>query len=445
VPNLLAYGMILLWPIIAILLYKRFDTVTATFWTIVGGYMFLPVRTAIDLPMVPAIGKDEISAIAAFIGCRFIKNEKIALFGGNTVQKSLIFLLLILPFINVFFNMAPMFDGRSWIKGLTSYDAASQVIAQYLNLLPFVIAISIVKSSDDLEKIVRLLVIAGLIYSILILVEIRLSPQLHTWIYGFFPHSFAQQIRMGGFRAVVFMGHGLLVAIFCFVCVCAAAIQLKIGKQNEKVRNVYIFLFLVAILILQKSVGAIGMGLVIGCSILFLYRSQQVLIIKVIVAIFFLYPTFSILNLVPYDAIVSFINDFSADRAQSTNYRFTNEIELMQHAYQKLFIGWGGWGRNQFYNNVTDGYWLIIYGMYGSIYFYALFSLFIMGAVNGVSKTSTKKNEQIVYLGLSLILAGVLFDQIQNASLGSSWFWFLSGLLASPMRNKNYQNSIQNK
>ena len=63
-PNLFAYGMIILWPIIAILMYKRFDTLTATFWTIVGGYMFLPVRTAFDLPLIPAIGKDEISAIA---------------------------------------------------------------------------------------------------------------------------------------------------------------------------------------------------------------------------------------------------------------------------------------------------------------------------------------------------------------------------------------------
>jgi hypothetical protein len=445
VPNLLAYGMILLWPLIAIILYKRFDTITATFWTIVGGYMFLPVGTAIDLPMVPAIGKDEISAIAAFIGCRFIKNERIALFGDSTLQKSLIFLLLIVPFINVFFNSAPMFNGLLWIKGLTAYDAASQVIAQYLNLLPFVVAISIVKSSEDLKKIVRLLVIAGLIYSIPILVELRLSPQLHTWIYGFFPHNFAQQIRMGGFRAVVFMGHGLQVAIFCFVCVCAAAIQLKIGKQNKKVLNVYIFLYLVAILILQKSVGAIGMGLVVAGAILFLYRSQQILIVKVHVAIFFLYPTFSILNLIPYEAIVSFISDFSVDRAESTNYRFTNEIELMQHAYKKLFIGWGGWGRNQFYNSVTDGYWIIIYGTYGAVYFYALFGLFIIGTLKGISKTTIIKNDQIVYLGLSLIVACALFDQVQNASLNSSWLWFLSGLLSSSMRKKNYQNGLVNR
>jgi hypothetical protein len=437
VPNLLAFGMILLWPLIAIIFYKRFDTVTATFWTIVGGYMFLPVGTAIDLPMVPAIGKDEISAIAAFIGCRFIKNEKIALFGNSTLQKYLISLLMIVPFINVFFNSSPMFDGLLWIQGLTPYDAASQVITQYLELLPFVIAISIVKSSEELEKIVRLLVIAGLIYSILILIEIRLSPQLHTWIYGFFPHSFAQQARMGGFRAVVFMGHGLMVAIFCFVCVCAAAIQFKISKQHEKVRNVYILLYLFTILILQKSVGAIGMGLVITGGILFLYRSQQVLITKVIVAIFFLYPSLSILNLIPYEAITSFISDFNVDRAQSTNFRFTNEIELMQHAYQKLFIGWGSWGRNSFYDSITDGYWIIILGVYGTIYFYALFGMFIMGVFNSMLKTSTIKNEQIVYSGLSLMLAGVLFDQLQNASLSSSWLWFLSGLLSASIRKKN--------
>jgi hypothetical protein len=64
-PNIFAYGIILLWPFIAILLYKKFDTVTATFWTIVGGYMLLPMRTIFDFPMIPPVGKDEISAFAA--------------------------------------------------------------------------------------------------------------------------------------------------------------------------------------------------------------------------------------------------------------------------------------------------------------------------------------------------------------------------------------------
>jgi hypothetical protein len=444
VPNLLAYAMILLWPFIAIIFYKKFDTITATFWTIVGGYMFLPVATVFDFPMIPAVGKDVISAIAAFIGCKFIKNENITLFGVNTVQKLIISLLLFIPLVNVFFNSEPMFDGWAWIPGLTLYDAISQMLAQYLTFLPFFIAVSIVKSRDDLEKIVRLLVVAGLIYSVVVLFEIRLSPQLHTWIYGFFPHNFGQQMRGDGFRAVVFMGHGLLVAIFCFVCVCAAAIQVKIGSPKEKIRNICIFIYLVLIVVLQKSVGAIGLSFLIAMSILFLHNSQQKIVIKLLIAIFFLYPTLSILNLIPYDAIIAFISDFSPERAHSTDYRFTNEIELMQHAYQKLFIGWGSYGRNALWNSVTDGYWIIIFGVYGSIYFYALFALFTMGALKGISKHATK-NQQLVYLGLSLILAGVLFDQIQNASLGSSWLWFLSGILSSPtLRANNHNDSRLN-
>jgi hypothetical protein len=435
-PNLFAFGMIIFWPFIAIILYKKLDTVTATFWTIVGGYMFLPVGTVIDFPMIPEIGKDEISAVAAFIGCRFIKNENIALFGANTIQKFIIILLLIIPFINIFFNADPMFDGRFWKQGLTIYDAVSKILSQYLELLVFVIAVNVVKKRDDIEKIVRLLVIAGLIYSLLVLIEIRLSPQLHTWIYGFFPHIFNQQMRGDGFRAVVFMGHGLLVGIFYFVCVCSAAIQVKISSQQEKIRNICIFIYLFLVLILQKSMGSFGLGLLISIGILLFAISKQKLIIKLLVVIFVLYPTLSILNLIPYEAITAFISDYSADRAQSTNYRFTNEVDLVQHAYEKFLIGWGGWGRNMLWDSVTDGYWIIIYGVYGAVYFCALFGLFIMGALNGISKNATQ-NQELAYFGLSLIVAGVLIDQIQNASLNHSWLWFLSGVLSSPMLKKN--------
>ncbi|MFQ3192363.1 MAG: hypothetical protein ACI936_003515 [Paraglaciecola sp.] len=435
-PNLLAFAMILLWPFIAIVFYKKFDTVTATFWTIVGGYMFLPVSTVFDFPMIPAIGKDEISAIAAFIGCKFIKNENITLFGVNTIQKFIIFLLLFIPFVNVFFNSEPIFNGLAWIKGLTLYDAMSQILAQYLELLAFFIAVSIVKSRDDLEKVVRLLVIAGLIYSLLVLIEIRLSPQLHAWIYGFFPHVFGQAMRGDGFRAVVFMDNGLMVATFCFVCVCSAAIQVKISSPKEKIRNICILMYLLLIIVLQKSVGAIGLSFLATIIILFCYYSQQKIIIKLFIAIFFLYPTLSVLNLIPYEAIITFISDFSPERAGSTNYRFTNEIELVRHAYEKSLIGWGSWGRNTFWNSVTDGKWIIVYGVYGGIYFCAFFGLFTMGALTGISRNATK-NQQVAYLGLSLILAGVLFDQIQNASLNSNWLWFLSGILCSPMLRDN--------
>ena len=429
-PNLFAYGMIILWPIIAILMYKRFDTLTATFWTIVGGYMFLPVRTAFDLPLIPAIGKDEISAIAAFIGCRLIKNEKVAFFGTDNFQKFIISLMLFIPFANVLFNSDPVFNGYEWIQGLTIYDAVSQVIKQYLELLPFVIALGVVKKNADLEKIAHLLVFAGLIYSVLVLFEIYFSPQLHTWIYGFFPHSFTQQIRFGGFRAVVFMGHGLLVATFLFVCVSAAAIQIRTGRRKDKGRNIIIFSYLLLVLLLSKTVSAFLLATIVTGSILLMNISFQKIIVRLLIFTFLLYPTLSILNLIPYDGIIDFISNFSVDRAGSLNFRFNNEIPMLSHAFEKFLIGWGSWGRSLLPNSVPDGYWLIVYGTYGAIYFYALFGLFIRGAFKTITK-NTNRNEKTVYFGLSLILAGILFDQIPNSSLGSSWLWFLSGCLSA--------------
>jgi hypothetical protein len=445
-PNIFAFAMIFLWPIIAILLYKKADTVTATFWTIVGGYMFLPVKAAIDLPMIPAIGKDEISAIAALFGCYFIKHEKIAFFGANNLQKILIGLLLFIPILNVFFNQDPMFNGARWMPGLTLYDAISQVLAQYLELLPFIIAISIVKNVDDLAKIMRLLVIAGLVYSIPVLLEIRISPQLHTWVYGFFPHSFAQQARFGGFRAVVFMGHGLLVATFICVCVCAAAIQVKISTQQQKTRNIFIFGYLLFVLIASKSVGAIILAIVAATSILFLFNTMQKNIVKIIVSVFLLYPTLSILGLIPYEGIITFINDFNTDRAQSLDFRFFNEKTLMAHAYEKFLIGWGSWARNRLEDTVSDGYWLIVYGRYGAVYFYALFGLFILPAVSKLKDTTGTLNERAIYVGFSLILASVLFDQIPNSSLDSSWLWYLCGCLGGYVTNHklNKQHNYPN-
>ncbi len=440
-PNLFAYGVILLWPLIAILLYKKFDTVTATFWTIVGGYMFLPVKTAIDLPMIPAIGKDEISAIAALIGCIVIKNEKISFFGITKIHKILIGLLLVIPFVNVFFNTEPMYNRELWVPGLSIYDSISQVLAQYLRLLPFIIAVNIVRSVKDLERIIHLLVIAGLGYSVLILFEIRISPQLHTWVYGFFPHSFAQQFRFGGYRAVVFMGHGLLVATFCFVCVGAAAIQLKIGSQKNKAKNLAILAYLLFVLIVSKTVGSIFLGLVTGFSIVFLSLWQQKLVVKILVLIFLLYPTLSILNVVPYDSIISFIRDFSEEKADSLEFRFTHEVTLITHAFEKFLVGWGSWGRNLLHGSIPDGYWVIVYGQYGAIYFYALFGLFIASGISALSSNAVRQNKQI-YLGLGLILACVLFDQIPNSSLGSSWLWFLSGVLVTPiLKEKNKANA----
>ncbi|OUR61404.1 hypothetical protein A9Q74_09575 [Colwellia sp. 39_35_sub15_T18] len=428
-PNLFAYGMIILWPFIAILLYRRFDTVTATFWTIVGGYMFLPVKTVIDLPIF-LIGKEEISALSALCCCLYIKKKKIYFLGKNKVQRSFILFIVCIPIFNVLFNLEPMFNGQIWIKGLSVYDAIVAMFNQYVRLLPFIIGISICEKVEDLDKIIKFVIKAGLIYSILFLVEIKFTPQLHIWFYGFFPHEYAQQIRYGSVRPVIFMGHGLLVASFYMVCLCMTAIELKNCQNRNKMQTVFIFVFFALIMLSTKTIGAIILAFSVSFLILFSQIKVQKIFTIIFVALFFIYPTLSIFDLIPYEYIVDYIKEIDTERASSIEVRFNNEALLLDHIRDKFFIGWGGMARNRFYNTVSDGYWLIIMSYYGFLYFFAYFGLFSFGIV---AKTKIVNNARLNRVGTStaLLLSAILIDQLPNSSLSHGWLWLVSGIFCS--------------
>ena len=70
----------------------------------------------------------------------------------------------------------------------------------------------------------KALAAAGLIYSIPLLFEIRFSPQIHYWVYGYYSSDFIQEMRQdGAFRPMVFMGHGLAACFFAMTTVVASA------------------------------------------------------------------------------------------------------------------------------------------------------------------------------------------------------------------------------
>ena len=56
--------------------------------------------------------------------------------------------------------------------------------------------------------------IGGLVYVPLCIYEMKFSPILHMQVYGFAQNSIAQQIRLGGWRPMVFLPHGIAVGLF---------------------------------------------------------------------------------------------------------------------------------------------------------------------------------------------------------------------------------------
>src|SRR5207248_1739976 len=104
--------------------------------------------------------------------------------------------------------LMPVISG--FANGMTFKDsfAESRQAACHF-LVPYLAGRLYLGDRDSFRDLVAAVLVGGLVYLPLCLVEIRFSPQLHLWVYGFLQHDFSQTIRFDGYRPMVFMQHGL--------------------------------------------------------------------------------------------------------------------------------------------------------------------------------------------------------------------------------------------
>src|SRR5207253_10406528 len=123
--------------------------------------------------------------------------------------------------------------------------------------------------------------VGGLVYVPLCLVEIRFSPELHHWVYGFLQHDFTQTIRFDGYRPMVFMEHGLALGLWMSAACLAgywlwrAGLWQRLGLPEALARRPGLTLLaLAATTVACKSTGAILLG-VAGAAALHFGRSLR--------------------------------------------------------------------------------------------------------------------------------------------------------------------------
>lgn len=450
--NEIAYAALAIWPIIAIRLYQTKTVQVATLWTILGGFMFLPVRTEVDLPLIPPLGKDSIPVLSALLGCWFVKKRSIRFFANRGLLKSLVFLFFAIPFITTELNSDRVFVSGWVLPGLTHHDALSLLLRQFLFIAPFFIGRRFFRTYEDQFTMFKVLVIAGLFYSLLMLFEIRMSPQLHKWIYGYFPHSFGQQRRFDGFRPMVFMGHGLWVSFFTVVVLSSSMVLWKNKAKISRFSPAIVSYYLIIVLVLCKSIASILYG---ALAFIVIKNSPKIQLrfAAILVILALLYPTMSILKIFPHQKIVEIAFSFDASRAQSIEFRFENEEALLEHARKRFFFGWGGWGRNRVYNEdtgvdetVTDGRWIITFGQLGWLGFIAEFGLLSMVVflANIASKLIKSKKELALLAAHAFLVGLIMIDQLPNATL-EPWLWLLAGILLGRSESIITQNRLEHQ
>lgn len=427
--------MLALWPVVTVFLFVLLPAHRALTWSILGAYLLLPVSTSFEVPMVPPLDKTSIPNLSILMCCILFVRERWLTALKDPAIALLATVFTLSPFFTAYFNPEPLQYAGHFIPPMVMYDALAQAAANAIILIPFIAAYGLINSEKRRTDMIAILVLAALSYSVLMLIEVRLSPQLHRWVYGFFPHSFGQQMRGDGFRPVVFLGHGLLVAIFCAMAIIAAIARWRQARGKQKTRAGAIIAYLALVLLLCKSLGAVILTVILG-PIVALLRARRIAMVSAVACVILLfYPAVRGAGLVPTVMIADLAGSFSADREGSLAFRLINEDQLLQRAAAKPMFGWGSWGRNRIFSaddgkdlSVTDGTWIITLGTWGWVGYIAMFGLLCFGAIRLFWRRGALASTTVVSATLGVLLTVNLLDSIPNASVRPIT-WLLAGAM----------------
>jgi hypothetical protein len=449
--NWLAIIALLVWPVVGLWLYKARPVGQATLLTILGGYLLLPVGASVKIAEgIPQLDKVSVPAITALIGWVLFTNRRVRFSNGFGVTEILCVMLLIGPLVTSLLNQDPVWSGATLLPGASAYDGLSAIIAQFLSIAPFFIARQELKTAADVEQILKVLVAAALLYSIPILLEIRMSPQLHNWLYGYSPSQFDQNVRYGGYRPVVFIGHGLTVSFFMMTATLAATALWRARTRLRRFSPGGVTGYLGLVLILCN--GSIVYGATIAPLIGFAKPRWQVRAAVILVSIAVLYPAMRMADMVPTNYILAIAG--GGERADSLEFRFDNEKLLLDRARERLVFGWGRFGRNRIHDDygkdisVTDGQWIMMLGAFGLFGFIAEFGLLAWTVFRASAAFRFVKSERdsIFLAALALIVAVTMIDMLPNAPITPLTWLFAGALLgrAEDLRNTVRQRLKQN-
>ena len=350
------------WVPVVLLLFAALPPRRAVIAAFVGGWLFLPVFS-IDIVGLPPYSKVSASAYSVLLGAALFDHARLATYRFRWFDIPI-----------VVWCFTPL--GSSISNGLGVYDGLSASLSEIVLWgIPYFLGRVYFNDWEAIRELAIGVFLGGLIYMPLTWAEMRLSPQLHKWVYGYHQHQFAQTIRAGGYRPMVFMQHGIACAMW-MTAAAIAGVWLWLSGAVKQVAGVPVA-FLAPLLALTAafchSAGALVL-LVAGLGTLMWVRwfrnafplLAMILFIPTYVTVR-ASATWSGQDLVDISGTV-----FSEQRAQSLQHRLDAENLLTQKALQQPWFGWGRWNRNRVLDPetnkdlaVTDGMWVIVLGTTG--------------------------------------------------------------------------------
>jgi hypothetical protein len=427
-----AIAALLLYPAVVLLAFGLSRARPAVLVTLLllGGRLLLPSGIAIDLPGLPKLSRNEIINLSLFLGLLATRPRLVAAARPGRGIEILALAIAVSGVGTVLTNRDPLFYGGTSLPPLSPWDLPTAFVRDLVRFaLPVFMGRCVMQNARDLRSLLTLLAGAGLLYSLPILVELRLSPMFHYWTYGYHGQLPFLIWRFGGYRPAVYMT-GLNLAVFMATAllsaVALARARLPLRTPLFPISSAVASVYLLCVFVACKSLGAILLALPLALALALLpVRALNALAVA-LTALVLAYPLLRAYDALPVEGILSLFEGLSKQRAQSLGGRFESETLMLAKARERLLFGWGTSQRFWVFDPETgkelmapDGFWIVTLGAWGFMGFVTTFGIFTL-PVFLVAKRLARIPADANLLALGLMLSVVLltFDYLPNGFWG---------------------------
>ena len=350
---------LLFWIVVSFVLTAAIQGHKAFTWAFLGAVFFLPANLpeSYQIAGLPILAKDSVVTYGMLPATLLFRWQNLGL------KNKWDLLLLAMVVCAVVTSLA---------NGLALYDGLSTALS-YLAQMVLVIYLMRVhlRTRDHVRYFLKSLYWLSVFYSVLLIWEWRMSPQLHTDLYGYFPHSFLQMARGSFFRPVVFIGHGLEVGYLYAVVVLLGYAFIR--NRDPDIPPLTLLLPVVGLLCCM-SLGPILVAF-FGWMLFKVYERR---------------PIGPVVTLVPFGVLllclhfcqdqsnfsflVEFFNRISPDRAQSLDYRLSAFELYIKNIMNHPVFGHATWSRGRIEGLATDSSLLIYLLAFGAAFTLCLYA-----------------------------------------------------------------------
>lgn len=419
---------LILWAVASPLMFVFLGAKRAVMACFVFGWLFLP-KASYAIAGMPDITPSLVIAFGVIVGLVVFAPGLIVLYRFHPVDLFAIVLVT-----------APLFSSLS--NDLGAYNGFSGMVSFIMKWgVPYFCGRILIQSVDDAKEMGVMIVIGALAYVPLCLWEIRMSPTLSSIIYGHSPTKMIMARRMGGWRPVGFLSHGIELGMWLALAsfLAIAFWQSRVRPTIAKIRTPYAMVAVCVTLVLSRALGGWFMffGAMLGYAIVRFRPSKTLLMLLVIGPM--IYVGLRVSNLWNGEAFVDTIALISPDRASSFQFRLDNDHLLTKHALNRPVFGWSGWGRHRVKGgfgedaSVTDSMWAIYFSMHGFYGLIGWLGMLLLPSFVVARRARIRvltSRPMLPVLALMFVLPVVVIDLLFNAFVGPGLI-VISGALVS--------------